>query len=58
MTDLNTLIGDFKHLQTQMEVILERMSIKSAQILVESQRVKNQSIFYEAPLRNNVCQDL
>ena len=58
MTELNTLIGDFKHLQTQMEVILERMSIKSAQILVESQRVKNQSIFYEAPLRNNVCQDL
>ena len=58
MTDLNTLIGDFKHLQTQMEVILERMSIKSAQILVESQRVKNQSIFYEPPLRNNVCQDL
>lgn len=58
MTDLNTLIGDFKHLQTQMEVILERMSIKSAQILVESQRIKNQSIFYEAPLRNNVCQDL
>jgi len=58
MTELNTLIGDFKHLQTQMEVILERMSIKSAQILVESQRIKNQSIFYEAPLRNNVCQDL
>ena len=58
MTELNTLIGDFKHLQTQMDVILERMSIKSAQILVESQRVKNQSIFYEAPLRNNVCQDL
>jgi len=58
MTELNTLIGDFKHLQTQMEVILERMSIKSAQILVESQRVKNQSIFYEPPLRNNVCQDL
>ena len=58
MTELNTLIGDFKHLQTQMEVILERMSIKSAQILVESQRVRNNSIFYEPPLKNDVCQDL
>ena len=58
MTELNTLIADFTNLQKQMEVILERMSIKSAQILVESQRIKNQSIFYEPPLRNNVCQDL
>jgi len=58
MTELNTLIGDFRHLQTQMDVIIERMSILSARILVESQRVRNNSIFYEPPLKNDVCQDL
>lgn len=58
MTELNTLIGDFRHLQTQMDIIIERMSILSARILVESQRVRNNSIFYEPPLKNDVCQDL
>ena len=54
MTKLNTLIGDFRHLQRQLDSILVRMQNLSAKILVEAQRTRNQAIFPN----DFDCQDL
>ena len=54
MTKLNTLIGDFRELQRQLDSILVRMQNLSAKILVEAQRTRNQAVFCD----DFDCQDL
>jgi len=53
-TDLNILMGEFKHLQSQMNVLLERMTTLSGKILIEAQRTRNQAVFCD----DYECQDL